>query len=583
MRTGSPITAWRLLLVAGAAVAAGACGGSDTPAAAPETEVFDATSMEDIAPETGPETTAPDVAEEVAPPEPEIIEEVTEELPEPEAVYDPGVLLRRLNRDAYNRTVSDLIGVPLTPADDFPVDFVANGFDHLSDHLSVSPLLMELWGSAAETLAEQALLEIPAEPVSFKLEADGYDIPASFPEPGVGIVLYDATPAVFAVEIPADDTWEIGLMAFGTAGDGASVTLTLRVDGATKGAWAAYKDPATATALTVEVPLTAGPHEIAITMTNPTPPDPDVPIPEQDWSSAHLLHVDWLQFTATTLFEDAVDNGSKVMVCDPLESDEATCGTEILETFASRAWRRPLTDQEVADLLVFVESAVDDGRGFDRGIQVAIEAILLSPHFLFLVEGSGDDPEDLSLTDHEIATRLSYFLWNSMPDDLLFAAADDGLLQDPEEIASQVDRMLDDPRSQGLVENLADQWLMGRIMKYVSPSPAHYPDFDEDLRSAMIEEVHLFLGSFVEKNRSIKELLDSIDLYVNNRLRQHYGLPPGIEDFEHLIVHDTERGGLLGQAGILTALSPPTRTSPTRRGKWVLERLLCDTVPPPPP
>jgi len=230
-----------------------------------------------------------------------------------------------------------------------------------------------------------------------------------------------------------------------------------------------------------------------------------------------------------------------------------------------------------------VESAVDDGRGFERGVQVALEAILLSPHFLFLVEAPGVDPEDMALTDYEIATRLSYFLWNSMPDEALFDAAAAGLLQDPVELAAQAERMLDDPRSEGLVENLANQWLMGRIMKYVSPSPEHFPDFDETLRAAMIEEVHLFLGSFVAGNRSIRELLDSIDLYVNNRLRQHYELPPGIEAFEHLIVHSTERGGLLGQAGILTALSPPTRTSPTRRGKWVLERLLCDTVPPPPP
>lgn len=442
---------------------------------------------------------------------------------------------------------------------------------------------MEAWGSAAETLAALAVLQVPAEPVSFKVEVEGYDVPASFPEPGVGIVLYDATPAVFTVEIPEEDTWEVGVMAYSTAGDGASVTMTLRVDGATEGAWAVYKNPATASALTVEVPLTAGTHEIAVTMTNPTPADPDLPIPEQDWSSAHLLHLDWFSFTATTLFEEAVDNGSKVLTCDPDESDVATCGAEILEGFASRAWRRPLAEQETTDLLVFIQSAVDDGRGFKRGVQVALEAILLSPHFLFLVEPPGADPEDMELTDHEIATRLSYFLWNSMPDEVLFAAADEGVLHDPTEIATQVARMLDDPRSEGLVHNLADQWLMGRIMKHVNPSPDHFPDFDEDLRAAMMEEVHLFLGSFVANNRPIRELLDSIDLYVNNRLRQHYDLPPGIEEFEHLIVHSTERGGLLAQGGILTALSPPTRTSPTRRGKWVLERLLCETVDPPPP
>jgi mono/diheme cytochrome c family protein len=266
----------------------------------------------------------------------------------------------------------------------------------------------------------------------------------------------------------------------------------------------------------------------------------------------------------------------------------------ILERFATRAYRRPVTRPELERLLSLVELALADGDRFERGIQLAVKAVLVSPHFLFRVEldnrprglaaGAPGQHGVETIGEFELASRLSYFLWSTMPDETLFRLAGDGKLRSPEVLAGQVRRMLVDPRARALVENFAFQWLQIRNLKGSSPDRDRFPGFDELLRQAMFRETELFFAEVMREDRSILDLLDADFTYLNERLARHYGIP-GVtgDEFRRVRLTNPERGGLLTHASILTVTSNPNRTSPVKRGRWVLEQLLGTPPPPPPP
>ncbi len=259
----------------------------------------------------------------------------------------------------------------------------------------------------------------------------------------------------------------------------------------------------------------------------------------------------------------------------------------ILRAFSDRAFRRPAQHDELMRLFGIVMAAEKDGESPEMAIQLALRAVLASPHFLFLgIEAQPDPGSTLPpLPDHDfdLAARLSYFLWSSMPDDELLRLAARGTLRRPETLRAQVARMLRDPRSGALAEIFAPQWLQTRKLKDFTPDPILFPDFDESLRSAMLEETRLFFASIQDEDRSVLEFLDSAYTFLNDRLARHYGIPGVVGGrFRRVSLAGTARGGILTQASILTATSNPTRTSPVKRGKWVLENIL-GTPPSPPP
>jgi mono/diheme cytochrome c family protein len=266
----------------------------------------------------------------------------------------------------------------------------------------------------------------------------------------------------------------------------------------------------------------------------------------------------------------------------------------ILERFATRAYRRPVRPDETSRLSNLVELALRNGESFERGIQLAVQAVLISPHFLFRVEldsrprGPGEAARLAQgiepIGDYELASRLSYFLWSTMPDEELFGLAAQGKLHEAEVLSRQVKRMLREPRSRALVENFAGQWLQIRNLKTVNPDRDRFPDFDEPLREAMLRETELFTAEIIYDDRSVLDFLDADFTYVNERLARHYGMP-GIsgEAFRRVRLHDSMRGGLLTHASILTVTSNPNRTSPVKRGRWILEQILGTPPPPPPP
>ncbi len=277
----------------------------------------------------------------------------------------------------------------------------------------------------------------------------------------------------------------------------------------------------------------------------------------------------------------------RIFVCRPAgASDELPCAKRILSTLERRAYRRPVTDSDLDDLLPFYTAGRAEA-GFELGIQKALERMLVSPQFLFRIErdpGAGANAV-ARISDLELASRLSFFLWSSIPDDELLDAAAKGKLKDPAVLEQQVQRMLTDPRSESLVTNFAAQWLFLRDVAAKQPDVLMFPDFDDGLRNGFQRETELFLDSILRENRSVLELLTANYTFLNERLAKHYGIPnvEGSYFRRYTFPDGSVRGGLLGQGSILTLTSYATRTSPVLRGKWVLENLLSDAPPPPPP
>ena len=276
----------------------------------------------------------------------------------------------------------------------------------------------------------------------------------------------------------------------------------------------------------------------------------------------------------------------KIFSCRPKDrASEEPCATQILSGLASQAYRRPVTKEDVQTLLSFYRSGRAAG-GFEVGIQRGLERILAAPSFLFRVERqpSGIPGTPYRLTDLELASRISFFLWSSIPDAELIGLAANGKLQDPAVVEQQVRRMLADPRADALVENFASQWLnLGKIAG-VKPDEYVHPEFDENLRDAMLEETRRFLTGQIREDRSVVDLLSADYTFINERLARHYGIPDVFgNQFRRVTFKDGVRGGLLGQASVLTVTSYPNRTSPVVRGKWLLENMLGAPPPPPPP
>ncbi|MDB5217509.1 MAG: hypothetical protein JWO86_5436 [Myxococcaceae bacterium] len=290
--------------------------------------------------------------------------------------------------------------------------------------------------------------------------------------------------------------------------------------------------------------------------------------------------------SAEKLATNAVAN-TAIMTCDGASTAADACATQILTPFLKRAWRRPVTAEEVAAVAALVQVASQEGQPFSQGMQLAIKAALLSPNFLFRVELDPNPKANTphSLSDYELANRLSYFLWSSMPDDALFASAESGnLSKTVEELDAQVGRMLDDPKAQALLDNFAAQWLTHTLAN-AKPDPTLFPGFDEGLRAAMASETKAFVGSFLLGDQALPDMLDANFTFLNDRMAAQYGIPgvtgPGFVRVD--VAPESHRGGLLAQASILTMTAIATRTSPVRRGEWVLAELLCSPPPPPPP
>ncbi len=490
---------------------------------------------------------------------------------------DPGrVTMHRLTNAEYDNTIRDLFfGLAVSPAAGFPADEVSLGFDNISDVQSVTPVLFELYERAAEETIAQALAATGGSGTQ-RLEAEDVGGTAGAPCCGGFWNLSSNGEIATTITVQADGDQSLVVRAYGRQAGPDLPHMVISVDGA-----AVVEIDVTATEAapaehSVAVSLPAGNHAVSVAFTN-------------DFYDAAAdldrnLYVDWIELRPVS-GPGAIRD--LVLTCEPAPGAEAACAEEILGAFAKRAWRRPLADAEVAGLVGLVQAALDDGQGWEPAISLGLSAVLVSPWFVFRVE-LDDDPGSLvphPVSDHELATRLSYFVWSTMPDDELTLAADQGTLHHPEVLEAQVRRMLEDPRAEALVDNFAGQWLYLRNLDgELTKDYTKFPEFDAELQAAMKTEAEMFFRTFISEGRSLRELLTAEETFVDARLAEHYGIPaPEGEGFQRVSLAGLPRRGLLTQPGLMSVLSHPVTTSPVKRGKWVLEQLLCIDPPPPPP
>jgi hypothetical protein len=498
---------------------------------------------------------------------------------------DPGrVTVRRLNRVEYNNTVRDLFHVTSKPADDFPSDDVGEGFDNIGDVLSLPPLLLEKYLNAAESVAAEAVLapspnaRITANIEQWKTEGSAQNRD--------GIVVMASRGSVTAkFDVPVAGTYILRIVASGDlAGD--ELPIMEVVAGRSTRNFRVEKQRPSSSPYTLEVGVSAGEFVVKASFTN------DFYDPKAKRNGDRNLYIHEMTLLGPTKISSAPSTELQRAVAKRRPKDSknrqqvADNARIILRTVASRGFRRTVDPAELDRLVKLVELAVvDRGESFERGIQVGLTAILVSPHFLFRVErhSAPDDPtKRLAIDGFELASRLSYFLWSSMPDHELFIVARSGELHKPEVLKKQIARMLADPKAEALVVNFAGQWLNLRNLDEVAPSAKKFQGFDDELRNDMREESYALFRAIMQDNHPVTEFLNANYSFINARLAKLYGIA-GVSGGEFRRVRlPANRRGIVTHASILTLTSNPTRTSPVKRGKWILENLL-GTPPPEPP
>jgi len=520
---------------------------------------------------------------------------------------DPGRLtVRRLNRAEYNNTIRDLFHVEFRPADDFPSDDVGHGFDNIADVLTVSPVLMERYLDAADHIAEIAIPLSAVKPPKRTMSAKFCE-PASFkvPQDRFRPLCASERDAVLSgplntpVRLTPEGDYVMRARLYATSATGRPVPVALMVagpnlahpspdsdiaklDGAALGnvkrslilkiADVTAHSEKDAQILEVKIPRMAGIDRIVLAALKPPA-----------GQAAPTLRIEWLEYEGPM---DARPAATKTLMVATPGKSQAEQTREILLRFATRAWRRPLTAEELDRIVKLVSYAMEHNDTWEEAMRRAVSAVLASPKFVFRLEPDPQpaNPEPHLADEFQIATRLSYFLWSSCPDDeLLSLAAARKLVAN---LDAQVQRMLQDPRSDALVENFALQWLqLGRLAAH-SADPKTFQQWRPDLRAAMIEETKRFFGEIARTDRSVLDLLDGEFTWVNRPLADLYGIKSPViqgKEWKRVSLAGTPRGGLLTQASILTVTSNPTRTSPVKRGKWILEQLLGTPPPPAPP
>jgi mono/diheme cytochrome c family protein len=515
-------------------------------------------------------------------------------------------LVHRLSRTEYQNAIRDLLAIDALPKEiDYPLllpaDNSASGFDNIADLLFMSPAIMERYLDAAEKISRLAAGD-PMAPVMvnrYRLSAEQWqnarvdDLPwgtrggvaakASFPADG---------DYLFRVQLaaPPAEPHQLEITVDGERAQIIALGVSARGRGRGRGAASAQPPPRTGEAdpdkpIEFRIPLKAGPRLVGITFIERDEVRDESTLRPRMRTRGTEPALSLVTISGPYGAKAPGDSPSRRRIFTCHTQNDA-CARQILTALARRAYRRPVTTADVQDLMPFYEKGRQEegtGAGFDQGIERALERVLVSPQFLFRIEKQPEAPV-ARVSDIELASRLSFFLWSSIPDEPLLTAAAEGQLHTPVVLEREVRRMLRDPRSEALVTNFAEQWLFVRDIEAKQPDGLVFPDFDETLRASMRRETDLFLDSVLRENRSVLDLLTANYSFINERLASHYGIPNIQGSYFRRVTFPagSPRGGLLGQGSILTLTSYATRTSPVVRGKWVLENLLSAAPPPPP-
>ena len=526
------------------------------------------------------------------------------------AAPDPGGrTFQRLNRAEYARSIHDLLGLEIDAGAYLPLDTKSENFDNIADVQMLSPTLLDAYLGAAAEISRLAVGDMDAAPRDQTYSVSGY---SSQIERVVGAPFGTRGGTSVVHNFPADGDYVFSIIfEHTTTGDGFAGMLArgeqveVSIDGEPRAlidvdSWLSYSDPWRITMRTEALAVRAGPRRVtAAFLTTSEGPVDDLMSPH-DWSIADrhtgmggygltlLPHLRDLvvagPYRVTGISDHSVRD--RIFTCRPTTpGEEEPCARAIIADLAGTAYRRPLQARDLDGLMRFYEEGVAEG-GFEVGVRTALQAILASPHFVFRFEGAsaGETSETYAISDHALASRLSFFLWGVPPDDRLREIAESGNLSDPDVLTEEIRRMLSDSRAEALGTRFAAQWLRLQDLDKVHPDTYWFPDFDQQLADAMRRETELFFTSLVREDRSVLDLFTADYTYLNERLARHYGIPGVLGDeFRRVEYGDADRQGLLGHGSVLTLTSHGDRTSPVLRGKWVMEVLMGTPPPPPPP
>jgi hypothetical protein len=522
--------------------------------------------------------------------------------------------LHRLNRTEYANAIRDLLDLKVDVTALLPADDESNGFDNIAEVLRVSPSLLEAYLSASREVSSLAVGDPKTRPISESIQVPP-DLAQD--EQIEGLPLGTRGGILIHHNFPLDSDYELNVILLRNivgylTGMEFPHQLEISIDGvrvflAPVGGEEDLKLSDTNLALAgdtldarlkTKVHVKAGPHAVAVAFLRRDSSESDEPLQpftrELDLQNMNGIPlIDHVQITGPFNATGSGDTPSRrrIFVCTPASAgDEVPCAKKILGTLARRAYRRPVTDGDLETLLSFFQAGRNQGN-FESGIESALRLVLASPKFLFRAEA---DPARVTpgaiyqVSDLDLASRLSFFLWSSIPDDQLLNVAEQGKLKEPAVLDREVRRMLADPKAEALVNNFAEQWLFLRNVQSVAPDQATFPNFDDNLRQSFRRETELFFESIMREDRNVMDLLTANYTFVNERLAKHYGIPnvygsrfrrvtlSGLND-------NDARRGLLGQGSILSVTSYPTRTSPVLRGKWIMENVMGTPPPAPPP
>ena len=488
--------------------------------------------------------------------------------------------LHRLNRTEYANAIRDLLALDVDAATLLPADASSDGFDNIADALGVSPSLIESYVSAAMKISRRAVGDRTLTPTQMTYAAPGGLVQDKHIE---GLPLGTRGGLLVRHTFPLDAEYEFNVTGGfgGPGGGGGGATTDVTLDG---------EQLKPANIRSFRIPVTAGPHTIGASLVDRVR---GAGVDEQysDFRvNSTFIAGGGVQTVVITGPFKATSTGEtpsrhRLFVCRPANAaEEPVCAKKIVSTVARRAYRRPVSDDEVATLMSFYEKG-RAGGDFDTGIQQALARVLVAPAFLYRTETepAGTKPgARYRLSSLDLASRLSFFLWSSIPDDELLDVASRGILRDPKVLQQQVKRMLADPKSDALTNNFAGQWLFLRDLAHVQNSATN---FDDNLRQAFRTETEMVFANVVHEDESLLTLLNANYTFVDERLAKHYGIPDIHGSYFRRInlPADSPRRGLLGQGSILTVTSVATRTSPVTRGRWILENLLGTPAPIPPP
>jgi hypothetical protein len=527
------------------------------------------------------------------------------ELDHSAVTYLPAPGLHRLNRTEYTNAIRDVLNLEVDATKFLPSDDSTRGFDNIAGALTLSPALMEAYLSAAGKISRLAIGDVSA-PTQAVFEvapdtAQNYHIEGlPFGTRGGILIKY---------EFPADGEYSFkvkGVTGYFQAvlGGVKGEQLEVTIDGERVKLFDWDKEIANTTGngkSTPRIPVKAGLHTVGVTFlaTNDVPGS-ELNRPFQRTMNTpgsipgflfypHVGQV-WIEGPYNAAGAGDTASRKKIFVCHPATAkDEPACARTIISTLVKHAFRRPASQSDVTNLMEFYQSGRTDGGKFNDGIEAVLQRILADPEFVYRLE---PEPAGLAagksyrVSDLALASRLSFFLWSSVPDDQLIDLAAQGKLKDPAVLEQQVKRMLSDPKSDALVNNFTGQWLNVRSLQVSSPEVNLFPDFDDNLRAAYEREIELFFGSVIHEDRSILDLLNADYTYVNERLAKHYGIPNvyGPQFRRVTLGQDLDmRRGLLGKGALMTETSVAVRTSPVARGKWFLQTFLGVSPPDPPP